>query len=114
MTKHLAPASVPFLVGFVSAIALQRVTGWWLNSGSGVAITLVALLAIAALVGRFGTSSPMRRAVALWAGTLVGMAAVLFWTGPGTLWPIVLVVAAVLCAVPIGVGVLIGQPRLAS
>jgi hypothetical protein len=93
------------LTGAVSATAMQAWTGWWLNSGTGVAWTLTLLLLLAALVGTGNTRSPWAGPVALWAGSITGLTISLFWLGPGTIWPIVLLVSSVLTAGTIMVGI---------
>ena len=100
---------VPFLAGVLAAVLIQRATGWWLNSGHGVAVTLVALFATALLLARLHPSRSLPRGLALWLGTMAAMTAILFWTGPGTIWPIVIVVAGALSGAAIGLGVLAGR-----
>ena len=98
MTRDTSETLVPLLTGAVSAAAMQAWTGWWLNSGTGVAWTLALLFLLAALVGTQDTRSPWAGSVALWAGSMMGLTISLFWLGPGTIWPIVLVVSSVLTA----------------
>ncbi|MES1254813.1 MAG: hypothetical protein ABUS56_04350 [Acidobacteriota bacterium] len=100
-------SGVPLLVGAVVAASLQGVAGWWLNSGRGVAVTLAGVFACAVLFAWRGGGS-RRRAAALWVGVMAGLAACLVATGPGTIWPIVLVVSAGLTAVTTLAGTRIG------
>ena len=59
---------VPLLIGAVSAASLQTCTGWWLNSGTGVACTFAVLFLLALCVGLWSPRSPWARATATWAG----------------------------------------------
>jgi hypothetical protein len=107
------------LIGVVVGAGIQPLTptGWWLNSGRGVALTVSVLTGAALVVGLRGFAWPAGRAeamaaAALWAGINVGMAAVLFSAGPGTIFPIVLAVGAAISALAVSAGVLAGA-RLA-
>jgi hypothetical protein len=104
MTRDTSDTLIPLLMGAVSAAAMQAWTGWWLNSGTGVAYTLALLFLLAVLVGTRYTHSQCTEAVALWAGSMTGLTMSLFWRGPGTIWPIVLLVSSVLIAGTIVVG----------
>jgi hypothetical protein len=97
--------------GGIAAAAVQPLTptGWWLNSGRGVAITALTLAVLAALVAvrtlRWPLRAPEAAAVAaLWAGANIGMAVMLFRAGPGTIFPIVLAVGAGISALAVGAG----------
>jgi hypothetical protein len=81
-----------FVVGAVVMVALQpwTPTGWWLNSAWGVTVTFLVLFGVAV-----ATVRAVDAAIALWIGTAVGMAVVLFRSGPGTLFPIVLAVGSI-------------------
>jgi hypothetical protein len=98
---------VPLLVGALSAAYMQSWTGWWLNSGTGVAFTMSMLFLLALFFASWRAGSPWPRVIALWVGSMTGMAASLFWMGPGTIWPIVLVVSGIItaCTVMVGSGV---------
>lgn len=87
-----------FVVGFAVVAALQAAGGWWLNSGTGVLRTVLVLLALGVFAALWRSGRPWVRACALWAGAISGMAVVLFWIGPGTIWPIVLAAAAAITA----------------
>jgi hypothetical protein len=93
-----------FLAGAVTAICVQITYGWWLNSGIGVLRTSVVLFAMGFLIALARSESPWRKAAALWAGAFGGMTGVLFWSGPGTIWPIVLGFAAAITAASIFAG----------
>jgi len=90
-------------VGVSVVLALYPFTGWWLNSREGMRITLPILFGVAVLVG-----GCWERATWLWLGVMVAMTTLFGWLGPGNIWPIVLVVAAVLTAGAIGTGSLVG------
>jgi hypothetical protein len=96
----------PFTIGLLTAMLSQMAGGWWLNSSRGVAITMAVLFATAIGVC-LRLDAPWFRATAMSIGAIAGMAAMLFRIGPGTIWPIVLVVAAALTctAVYAGAGV---------
>jgi hypothetical protein len=104
MTRDNSETLVPLLTGAVSAAAMQAWTGWWLNSGTGVVWTLATLFLFAALVGSVNVRSPLAAPVALWTGSMTGLTLSLFWLGPGTIWPIVLLVSSVLTAGTIMLG----------
>jgi len=87
-----------FVAGAVTAIFVQLTYGWWLNSGTGVLRTSAVLFAMGFLIALARSESPWRKAAALWAGAFGGITGVLFWSGPGTIWPIVLVFAAAITA----------------
>lgn len=80
---------------------------WFLNSGRAVAVTTGWLL-IAALLGALAAPPARdavgRRMLSVAIGAVAAMAAILFATGPGTIFPIVLAVGAVLVAAPVAAG----------
>jgi hypothetical protein len=96
----------PLTIGLLTAMLLQMAGGWWLNSGRGVATTMAVLFGTAIGVC-LRSDAPWFRATAMSIGAIAGMTAMLFRIGPGTIWPIVLVVAAALTctAVYAGAGV---------
>jgi hypothetical protein len=103
------------LVGGIVAAFIQPFTptGWWLNSSRGVAITSIALALTAVAVGFLARSLPFRNPIvaaasAFWLGANIGLAVVLFRSGPGTLFPIVLAIGAGISAVAVGAGSIIG------
>lgn len=112
MKKALGSA----LIGALAAGAIQPFTpaGWWLDSGRGVAMTVVVLAVLAAAVGVRSPAWPVRPqnaapSAALWAGANVGMAIVLFSVGPGNLFPIVLAMGAGISAIAVAAGSLVGM-----
>ena len=114
-----APLSLALVGGIVAALAQRLVpTGWWLNSGRGVALTCVVFVALAAAIGRMAPT-PSResrgvvRPIALWGGANLGLALVYLAlvysvSGAGSIFPIVLIFGGGLSALAIGGGWLIG------
>jgi hypothetical protein len=98
-----------FVVGFAAVEALQAVGGWWLNSGTAVLRTILVLGVLGVIVALRRSTKPWMRAWALWAGTISGSTVVLFRIGPGTIWPIVLTVAAGLSAGAVFGGAFLGS-----
>ena len=82
--------------------------GWWLNSGESVELTQVTLF-FAALAVLSRSGAPVRGAVAMWVGVLVGMVLHLM---PKTdnMWPIVLFIGGTLTggAILLGMVVAVG------
>ena len=79
----------PVVAGMVIPIAVQAITGWWLNSGRGVACVDGALFALAVGFGIRGTPSAAARLVGLWAGAQIGLTAYLFLHERGsTIFPL--------------------------
>lgn len=105
-------STVAFVVGVAVAAASQATLGWWLDSGTRVAIVVATLFVSAAALARATSASRWGAAASLWAGAMVTMTTVLFWIGPGTIWPIVLVVAAMLTAAAIASGTFVGKRRV--
>jgi hypothetical protein len=98
-----------FVMGFAVVAAMQAAGGWWLNSGTGVLRTVLVLLALGVFAALWRSGSRWVRACALWAGAVSGTAVVLFWVGPGSIWPIVLVFAAAITAGAVIAGTLLGS-----
>jgi hypothetical protein len=87
-----------FIVGLLVTRALYIANGWWLDSGREVLRTSIVLTALGAFAAIWRFGNPWLRAGSIWAGALLEMTMLLFLTGPGTIWPIVLVFAAVISA----------------
>jgi hypothetical protein len=103
------------LAGGIVAAVVQPFTptGWWLNSGRGVAVSSITLVLTAVVVGFRARTLPVRNPVAaaasaFWLGANIGMAVVLFRSGPGNLFPIVLAIGAGISAIAVGAGSIIG------
>ena len=103
------------LIGGIAAASVQRLTptGWWLNSGQGVAIASAVLAVLGIVVGvteaRPLSSGSVLRPICLWAGANIGLAIFLFAVGPGNLFPIALMFGAGISALAVAAGSLIGQ-----
>jgi len=99
----IAILAVGLVAGAASAVVSQLLTGWWLDSGRGVALMMAMLCVLSiALVW-----SDRRAPLALWVGMINATIVILFMVGPGSLFPIVLVLAAVLSVLAIVPGWLI-------
>jgi hypothetical protein len=84
---------------------------WFLNSGRAVAFTAASLVVVGLIVG---VTTPARRGsmVAEWniaAGAIAAMIVVLFAVGPGTLFPIAIVIGGAVVGVSSVAGVLTGS-----
>jgi hypothetical protein len=97
-----------FAGGFVVAVVLQRLTGWWLNSGIGIAATLGGVFVLSVIAALVRSGGRRARLTWLWAGVNVGLTIALVLSGPGTIWPIVMVVGAALTGATVMIGGLIG------
>ena len=93
-----------FIVGLLVTRALYIANGWWLDSGREVARTGLVLAGLGAFAAIWRFGNPWLRAGSLWAGALLEMTMLLFLTGPGTIWPIVLVFAAVISGAAVFAG----------
>jgi hypothetical protein len=102
-TRIIREGVGPLTLGLLIAMLLQMAGGWWLNSGRGVASTMTVLFG-AAIGVCLRSDAPWFRASAMSIGAVAGMTAMLFWFGPGTIWPIVLVVAAALTGTAVFAG----------
>jgi hypothetical protein len=91
------------------ALASNWIDGWWLDSSRGVLRTVGALLLAGVAVAVWQKRMSWSGGTALWAGAVVGMAVVLFQTGPGTIWPIVLIIGGAVSAAAVFGGVLLGR-----
>jgi len=99
----IAILAVGLVAGAASAVVSQLLTGWWLDSGRGVALMMAMLCVLSiALVW-----SDRRAPLALWVGMINATIVILFMVGPGSLFPIVLVFAAGLSVLAIVPGWLI-------
>jgi len=102
-TRIIRAGVVPLTIGLLAAMLSQMASGWWLNSGRGVVATMAVLFGTAIGVC-LRSDAPWFRATAMAIGAIAGMTAMLFWIGPGTIWPIVLVVAAALTCTAVYAG----------
>jgi hypothetical protein len=97
-----------FVSAFAFVAAVHALAGWWLNSGAAMLRTAAILAALGAVAAFGHVGTLWARACSLWAGAMSAMAAALFWSGPGTIWPIVLVVSAGISAGAIFGGAWVG------
>jgi hypothetical protein len=97
------------IVGVVVVLITHSIFGWWLNSSAGVLATSLTLFVAGLVSAQQGSARDWSKGRALWAGTFLMMVGILMWTGPGTIWPIVLVIAAALTAGAICLGIVVGS-----
>jgi hypothetical protein len=84
---------------------------WFLNSGRAVAFTGVCLFVVSAINSAFRSADQgesLIRGACFSGGAAAAMTVVLFVTGPGTIWPIVLVSGAAIVAASAVSGSLVG------
>ena len=114
MSRDRTRLSTHFLAGAVAFAAAQAFLflsseppvrdvidgeGWFLNSGTGVAV-MAAVLAAAALITSRTTPAPLWKRWALFVGGgIVALAGAVFLFGPGTIFPIVFVAGTAVIAV---------------
>src|SRR3954468_17156454 len=104
LVEALAAAAAALVV----VRALDAADGWWLNSGLGVLRTSLALSALGLFAAVWPLGRPWARAGGVWAGAMVEMTVLLFRSGPGTIWPIVMVFAASISAGAVFAGAWVG------
>lgn len=93
----IAILAFALVAGAASAVVSQLLTGWWLDSGRGVALMMAMLCVLSIALVWFDRRAPL----ALWVGMINATIVILFMIGPGNLFPIVLVFAAVLSVLAI-------------
>ena len=84
---------------------------WFLNSGQAIVFTMACLLGVSTIGGALGLSG-----FAIAAGSFVAMTMVMFLKqgGPGTIFPIVMVVGGALMLMSTTVGAWFGRRRSAT
>jgi hypothetical protein len=92
------------VLGFAATVVLHAANGWWLNSARQAVPTMLALFLLALLTALWRPARPWASAAALWVGAFAAMAIILFSIGPGNIWPIVLVAAAIVSGAAVCVG----------
>ena len=109
MRTSITPRVLPLVTGVLAMVFMQSQTGWWLNEQDRVLPTLLVLLAAAVLFGLKGEGS-VRSQITLWAGAMIGLTAWLAYIGPGTIWPIILLLSSIMtgAAVMLGTGIAAG------
>ena len=101
-----AADTFPWLIaGWLAGIYTQM-SGWWLNTGYGALVTTSTFAVLAFLVLFFSQRGHQVRLVCLWAGAQAGLVYRLFHLpeGPGTIFPIVIVIGAILSGLVMGLG----------
>jgi hypothetical protein len=93
----LAILAFALVAGVISAFVSQTLTGWWLDSGRGVALMMATLCALSIALVWFDRRAPL----AVWVGMINATIVILFAIGPGTIFPIVMAFAAGLSALAI-------------
>jgi hypothetical protein len=103
-----------FLAGAVAFAAAQAIlfliagepagptidgTGWFLNSGLGIAVMAATVTVVSLLVSKAFPPSLWRGWTAFVAGGVAALAAAVFLFGPGTIFPIVIAAGAAVIAV---------------
>jgi hypothetical protein len=101
--------AVWFLLGSGAVGLMQAIGGWWLDSGAGVLRTVLVLFAFGGLAAIPPMGNRWVRASSLWAGAIACTTALLFWTGPGTIWPIALAIGAGISGGAVFGGALLGS-----
>jgi hypothetical protein len=93
----VATLAFALVAGVVSAVVSQMLTGWWLDSGRGVAFMMAMLCALSVALVWLDRKAPL----ALWVGMMNATIVILFMIGPGNIFPIVIAFAAALSALAI-------------
>ena len=88
-----------FLMATESAGPTIAGSGWFLNSGTGIAVVAASVAAISLLVSRALHPALWRGWTAFVAGGVAALVAAVFLVGPGTIFPIVIAAGAVVIAV---------------
>jgi hypothetical protein len=104
----------PVWLGLAVIVVMHFVGGgWWLDSGDRVRTMLIAVAAASFVVGvTSNITSPKNTwlpGLHFWFGFTAGMVAVLFLSGPGSIWPIVLVIGSGMAGMAITVGFVSGM-----
>jgi hypothetical protein len=93
----VATLALALVAGVITAVVSQMLTGWWLDSGRGVAFMMALLSALSMGFVWLDRKAPL----ALWVGMMNATIVILFMTGPGNIFPIVIAFAAALSALAI-------------
>ncbi|HKT78930.1 MAG TPA: hypothetical protein VJP86_01835 [Vicinamibacterales bacterium] len=83
-------------------------SGWFLNAPRGVE-SIAVVFAVAGLIVGLSRRNAVREAAITVIGALVAMTAVLFAIGPGTIFPIVMCIGAVIIGSATAAGTAIGM-----
>src|SRR5688500_5103505 len=83
----------PVWLGLAVIVVVHFVGGgWWLDTGDRVRTMLTVVAAAAFVVGVTSPKNTWLPGLHFWTGFTVGMVVILFLAGPGSIWPIVLVI----------------------
>jgi hypothetical protein len=95
---------------FLTAVPIPGRTnsGWFLNSGRGVAAVALACAVVGALIG-FGRRDSVREGTMVGGGAVLAMTAVLFVIGPGNIFPIVIAFGTVIIGMASALGIAVGS-----
>ena len=85
---------------------------WFLNNGTAVGFAALTFALLGMVIGTRSAGRPFADAVVeganATAGAVLAMIAVLFWVGPGTILPIVIVFGCLVVGVSVAAGTAIG------
>ncbi len=95
---------LPLWLGLALAIVMQWKNGWWLDDAGRMWQMGLAIWVAAIGVSFVGSGPIWRPALELWIGVVLGSSAVLMIIGPGTLFPIVIAVGALMAGLAAGAG----------
>ena len=112
MIRHVVPmvagavafASVQFVLLQRAGPPLSDSAGWFLNSGTNVNAICVAVAIAAGVVALASRANLVTRAAACLAGAIFAMVVVLFATGAGSIFPIVIVFGGVVLGAAVAAG----------
>jgi hypothetical protein len=107
IAAFLAPQVTLFLSTPDSPLGIKD-PGWFLNSGRNVA-TITGVIAVVALLVAVRRRWTISETGAFGVGVLIAMVGTLFTIGPGTIFPLVIVVGAVVLGVAITIGTALGH-----
>jgi hypothetical protein len=94
-----AAQAVLFLMAGQSARPTVDGSGWFLNSGTGIALMALAMAVASFIVSMAFPTSLWQGWAAFMGGGVAALVAAVFLLGPGTIFPIVIAVGAVVIAV---------------
>jgi hypothetical protein len=72
--------------------------GWFLNSGTGITLMAAIVVAASLVVGKALPAPLWQRWVSFVVGAMAALVAAVFFFGPGTIFPLVIVAGAVVIA----------------
>lgn len=109
MNANFSLKQYPMWLGLAVAVVLYFVGGgWWLDDAHRVKLTVRVLMVVAFVVGATWPKLTLFPALHLWLGFMLAMTIILFSIGPGTIFPIVLVMGGGMAALAILKGFIVG------